>query len=103
MAPAPVPGLLGPRQQLDRPNGTPTTIDVNQFEGPGAIGLPRLILYRQQFFWMSYTGTFAGTAVATGTTVGRCGGQGTGHGFRTEQIFPGAAAPAMNDRTPGRR
>ncbi|MGM1064883.1 hypothetical protein [Saccharothrix sp. Mg75] len=99
MAGAGAPSLAfsAPADNWTDQNTTPTTIDVNAFEGPGVPHPPRLILYRQQFFWMSWTGTFATTASATGThrrTLLRSGG---GHVFRTEQFFPGAAAPPMND------
>lgn len=82
-------------------NGTPTTIDVNRFEGPGAPGLPRKILYGQEFRWMSWTGTYAGSSMPLGTHERTLLRQGAGHIFRTEQNFPGARAPAMNDAYAG--
>lgn len=82
-------------------NATGNGIDVNRFEGPGVPQLPRQLLLRQQFFVMSWTGTFSGTAISTGTHRRTLLRQGSGHIFRTEQFFPGATAPVKNDAYAG--
>jgi hypothetical protein len=46
---------------------------------------------------MSWTGTYAGSSMPTGTHERSLRRQGAGHIFRTEQIFPAGHAPAMND------
>lgn len=98
---APSLAFSAPANNWTDQNSTPTTIDVNAFEGPGVPQLPRRIHYRQQFFWMSWTGTFATRALATGKHERALMRSGTGHIFRTEQIFPAASAPRIDDAYAG--
>lgn len=94
---APALGFSAPDNSWNDLNTTQiAAVDVNNFVGPGVPQLPRLLLFRQQFFWMSWNGTFS-SAFDTGLHRRTLMASGGGFIFRTEQIFPGGSAPVQND------
>lgn len=77
-------------------------IDVNLYEGPGVKAkLPQLMIFKQTFHWMAWSGTAWSTPISTGKHRRTLLKSGKNYLFRTEQDFPGAAAPVVNDKYAG--
>ena len=77
-------------------------IDVNLYEGPGVKAkLPQLMIFKQTFHWMAWSGAAWSKAISTGKHRRSLIKVGKSYKFRTEQDFPGAAAPPFNDKYAG--
>ncbi|MGY4643232.1 eCIS core domain-containing protein [Cellulomonas sp. URHB0016] len=99
--PNPVPNLGQSAPGNNWPDNVVTgtgSIDVNQFVGPGAPGLPAVSDNRQGMHWLGWSGNppwsseFAHGIQRVSLLRG-----GAGFIVRTEQIFGGAHAPVRND------
>ena len=76
-------------------------MDVNNYVGPGvAAKLPRVWILRQGFHHRSWTG-LQSDEFDNGVHRRSLVQAGAGAAFRTEQIFPGASAPVINDAYAG--
>lgn len=102
---APTLAFSAPANQWTDSNATGQAhpkIDVNLYEGPGVKAkLPQLMIFKQTFHWMAWSGAAWSKAIATGKHRRSLIKSGKKYIFRTEQIFPGAAAKAFNDKYAG--